>query len=65
MLTAGLVAVVGPAILAHEIEDALVDRLGAPRCRERGPLVSRESGKTNVSQLSSPSEGSDYMATAS
>jgi hypothetical protein len=30
MLTASLVAVVGPAILAHEVEDALVDRLGAP-----------------------------------
>lgn len=30
MLTAGLVAVVGPAILAYKVEDALVDRLGAP-----------------------------------
>jgi hypothetical protein len=35
VLTAGLVAVVRPAILPHEIEDALVDRLGAPSNRQQ------------------------------
>ena len=57
-LTAGLVAVVGPAIFSYEVEDALVDRLSAPVEGQRGQwqLWDRT---TDVSQLSMPSEGSD------
>jgi hypothetical protein len=64
LLTAGLVPVVGPAILADKVEDALVDRLGAPANARVGSVgtVADEWwrwGKTYVPQLSSPSEGSD------
>jgi hypothetical protein len=64
LLTAGLVPVVGPAILADKVEDALVDRLGAPanaRVGSVGTVVDEwwRWGKTYVPQLSSPSEGSD------
>lgn len=37
-LTAGLVAVIGPAVFAHIVEDALVDRFGAPGRRQQGQL---------------------------
>jgi hypothetical protein len=64
LLTAGLVPVVGPAILADKVKDALVDRLGAPanaRVGSAGTVADEwwRWGKTYVPQLSSPSEGSD------
>jgi len=62
MLTAGLVAVVGPAILAHKVEDALVDRLAAPGDGQRGQWQ-RAGGAANVSKLCVPSEGSDCAET--
>jgi hypothetical protein len=61
-LTAGLVAVVGSTIFAHKVEDALVDRFGAPAHSQHGQLKQTER-EAHVSQLCMPSEGSDYTET--